>query len=53
MMSIKEIETALSLVLKKKQEACSIHNLFNYKYPIGIGVSDKLHIFREHSEAYQ
>jgi len=53
MMSIKEIETALSPVLKKKQEACSIHSFFNYNYPIGIGISDKLHIFREHSGAYQ
>ncbi len=53
MLNIREIETALSPVLKKKQEACSIHNLFNYRYPIGIGISDKLHIFREHSEAYQ
>ncbi|MCK5036223.1 MAG: hypothetical protein KAS73_10050 [Candidatus Sabulitectum sp.] len=52
-MIIREIETALSPVLKKKQEACSMHSLFNYKYPIGIGVSDKLHIFREHSGAYQ
>lgn len=53
MLNIKEIEIALSPVLKKKQEACSIHALFNYQYSIGIGISDKLHIFHEQPGTYQ
>ena len=52
-MDFKEIELALSPVLKKKQEACQVHSLFNYQYPIGIGVSNKLHVFLEQSEGYQ
>ncbi len=52
-MDFKEIELVLSPVLKKKQEACRVHSLFNYQYPIGIGVSDKLHIFLQQSGAYQ
>ncbi len=53
MLNIKEFEIALSPVLKKKQEASSIHALFNYQYSIGIGVSDKLHVFQEQPGAYQ
>lgn len=52
-MNFKEIELALSPVLKKKQEACLVHSLFNYQYPIGIGVSDKLYVFQEQSGGYQ
>ena len=52
-MDFKEIELALSPVLKKKQEAYRVHSLFNYQYPIGIGVSDKLHVFQEQSGSYQ
>ena len=47
------MELALSPVLNKKQEACQVHSLFNYQYPIGIGVSDKLHVFQEQSGGYQ
>ncbi|MEA3476975.1 MAG: hypothetical protein U9R60_02255 [Bacteroidota bacterium] len=37
----------------KKQETCQVHSLFNHKYPIGIGVSDKLYVFQEQSGEYQ
>lgn len=53
MIDLKEIELALSPVLKKKQEACQVHSLFNHQYPIGIGVSDKLYVFQEQSGGYQ
>jgi hypothetical protein len=53
MLNIREFEIALAPVLKKKQEASSIHALFNNQYLIGIGISDKLHIFQEQPEAYQ
>ncbi len=52
MLNIQEIEIALSPVLKKKEEACNVHSLFNYQYPVGIGVSDKLHVFQERSKGY-
>ncbi len=53
MLNIKEIEAALSPVILKQQQACSIHTLFSYQYPIGIGVSNKLHVFLEQLGTYQ
>ena len=53
MLNIQEIEIALSPVLIKKAEACKVHSLFNYKYIVGIGISNKLHVFQEELNKYQ